>query len=328
MEVNQQRIWSGSDFPYQCLVDSVRTEAFRAAILTTVKPGDVVLDAGSGSGILSFFAAQAGARRVLAVEFDPFLAQCLAQSVRANALQDTIEVICGDVCSAALPQRVDVFIAELIDTGLIDEMQAEVINRLRERGVLGESTRMIPARYDTRLEFGVAKLDHFGFRILMPQHCWPHQAHAGTGWSQARFEPATEPVLLSSLAFNAVLPADVEHAFTFLPMADTDVNAVRMSGSAQLTDQASLGATNAFSGDKIIPIRPTRLYRGRTAHARIAYSLGAGFSSLRIKAVCEAAATGAEQGLRVACAVSCRAASPATTMGRMINPPWEQTWVR
>jgi SAM-dependent methyltransferase len=300
MEVNQQRIWSGSDFPYQCLVDAARTEAFRAAILATVKPGDVVLDAGSGSGILSFFAAQAGARRVLAVEFDPFLAQCLEQSVRANDLQDTIEVICGDVCSAALPRRVDVFIAEMIDTGLIDEMQAEVINRLRERGVLCGSTRMIPARYDTRLEFGVANLDHFGFRILMPQHRWPHQAHQHTGWLPARFDAASDALLLGSLDFTAALPADVQKSFSFLPTRDGEVNAVRISGCAQLTDEACLGATNAFSGDKIVPIAPARLHQGRTARASIAYSLGAGFSSLRIEAVCKAAATGREHGLRVA----------------------------
>jgi SAM-dependent methyltransferase len=288
MEVNQQRIWSSSDFPYQCLVDAARTEAFRAAILATVRPGDVVLDAGSGSGILSFFAAQAGARKVLAVEFDPFLARCLEQSVRANDLQDTIEVICGDVCSAELPQRVDVFIAEMIDTGLIDEMQAEVINRLRERGVLGAGTRMIPARYDTWLEFGVANLDHFGFRILMPQHRWPHQAHTHTGWSPAQFDAASDAMLLASLDFGAKLPVDVEKSFCLLPTANVEVNAVRISGSAQLTDQASLGATNAFSGDKIIPIEPTRLHRGQTAHASIAYSLGAGFSSLRVEVSVEA----------------------------------------
>ena len=284
MEVNKQRIWSGSDFPYQCLVDAARTEAFRAAILATVRPGDVVLDAGSGSGILSFFAAQAGAQKVLAVEFDPFLARCLEQSVRANDLQDTIEVICGDVCSAELPQRVDVFIAEMIDTGLIDEMQAEVINRLRERGVLCGSTRMIPARYDTRLEFGMANLDHFGFRILMPQHRWPHQAHTHTGWSPAQFDAASDAMLLASLDFNATLPADIERAFSFFPTRDGEVNAVRISGCAQLTDTARLGATNAFSGDKIVPIEPTRLRRGQQARASIRFTLGAGFSSLRIEA--------------------------------------------
>jgi protein-L-isoaspartate O-methyltransferase len=283
MDIDKQRIWSGSDFPYQCLVDTARTEAFRAAILATVKPGDVVLDAGSGSGILSFFAAQAGARQVLAVEFDPFVAQCLEQSVRANGLSDTITVICGDVRSAALPQQVDVFIAEMIDTGLIDEMQAEVINRLREQGVLGERTRMVPARYETHVALGSADLDHFGFRILMPQHRWPHQAHPRTGWTPARFESATKPLLLASLDFNAPLPTDVHQVISFIPSSDGEVNAIRITGRAHLTDEASLGATNAFNGDKIVPIQPTRLHRGQRAQVSIRFTLGAGFSLLRVE---------------------------------------------
>ena len=50
-------IWSNTDFQYQCLLDFKRTTAFQAAIQTIVKQGDIVVDAGAGSGILSFFAS-------------------------------------------------------------------------------------------------------------------------------------------------------------------------------------------------------------------------------------------------------------------------------
>jgi predicted RNA methylase len=129
-------IWSNTDFPYQCLLDCNRSRAFQAAIRAVVKQDDVVLDAGAGSGILSFFAAQAGAKKVYAVEVDSLLASCLERSVRANNLSQIIDVIQGDIHSAELPEGVDVFICEMMDTGLMDEMQVTAINALYKRNVI------------------------------------------------------------------------------------------------------------------------------------------------------------------------------------------------
>ena len=102
------------------ICDRVRTEAFERAINAVVRPGDVVLDVGAGSGILSLFAARAGAARVYAVERTSVavLAQDLAE---ANGFGEVIEVIHGDLMDIELPEKVDVIVSEWLGGFGIDE---------------------------------------------------------------------------------------------------------------------------------------------------------------------------------------------------------------
>ena len=91
--------------------DRVRTEAFQRAIEAVVRPGDVVLDVGAGSGVLSMFAARAGAARVYAVE-ETSAAVLAHQLIAANGFDDIVQVIQGDLLDIEPAERVDVVVSE------------------------------------------------------------------------------------------------------------------------------------------------------------------------------------------------------------------------
>ena len=102
------------------ICNRVRTGAFRRAIESVVRPGDIVLDVGAGSGILSVFAARAGAARVYAVERTS--AAVLARELAAaNGVAEIVRVIHGDVTDVELPERVDVIVSEWLGGFGIDE---------------------------------------------------------------------------------------------------------------------------------------------------------------------------------------------------------------
>jgi predicted RNA methylase len=276
-------IWSSSDFPYMCLKDERRTRAFGEAIRRTVWSGDTVIDVGAGSGILSLFAASAGARRVHAVEVDPTLAAALRTTVAMNGLSDVVTVVEGDALEADLPRGADVVIAEIIDTGLLDELQAPVLNRLRERGVVDRATRLVPSRYRTDAQLVWTDNLYYGYRIAAPKHEWPFYDRAGDGWAPTSILPVSERVEIALHDFSAG-PVDeaVAVAGDVAIAPGLRANALRLSGEITLCDGVTLGATNALNGDKILPLPSEATGRVRL---ELAYRLGGGLGSLAISAL-------------------------------------------
>ncbi len=93
------------------LADRARVDGYRDAIQAAVRPGMVVMDAGTGSGILAMYAAQAGAARVYAVDNSAIL-QHATRNIEAAGLSDVISTVAGDFATVELPEKVDLIITE------------------------------------------------------------------------------------------------------------------------------------------------------------------------------------------------------------------------
>lgn len=114
------------------LADSVRNDAFEKAIARAVKPGMIVADVGTGTGLLAMMACRAGAARVYAIE-EAAVITLAEKIVRANGLADRIVLIRGSSLRATLPEKVDVVLSETIGSFVFSEEILSTLVDARER---------------------------------------------------------------------------------------------------------------------------------------------------------------------------------------------------
>lgn len=115
------------------LRDDVRLEAYVRALEATVERGSVVVDIGTGTGVLALVACSLGASRVYALESGDVI-QLARQAVRDNGFDDRIELIQEVSTRVGLDERADLVVSDL-------------------RGVLPLFRRHLPSIVDARERF-------------------------------------------------------------------------------------------------------------------------------------------------------------------------------
>ncbi|KAK4371194.1 hypothetical protein RND71_010669 [Anisodus tanguticus] len=118
----------------EMIKDRVRTESYRNAIFQHQNfiAGKVVVDVGCGTGILSIFCAQAGARRVYAVDASDIAVQA-NEIVKANNLSDKVIVLHGRVEDVEIDEEVDVIVSEWMGYMLLYESMLGSVITARDR---------------------------------------------------------------------------------------------------------------------------------------------------------------------------------------------------
>jgi len=126
------------------IADGVRTAAYAEAIARTVRAGDVVLDLGTGSGVLAILACRAGARKVYAVE-QGHIADVAAMLAADNGCGDRVEVLHARSFDVELPERANVLITETLGNLGFDEQIVPSVLDARAR-LLAGGARIVPQR--------------------------------------------------------------------------------------------------------------------------------------------------------------------------------------
>ncbi|CAA7261550.1 unnamed protein product [Cyclocybe aegerita] len=129
--------YGANDIHAVMIQDKVRTSTYAHFILTNpaLFRDAIVLDVGCGTGILSLFAARAGAKRVIAVDASN-IAEKAEEIVKINGFENVITVVRGKIENISLPEgidKVDIIISEWMGYALLYESMLDSVLVARDR---------------------------------------------------------------------------------------------------------------------------------------------------------------------------------------------------
>lgn len=132
---------------YRMLNDVKRNSSYRDAIFQIVQKDDQVLDVGCGTGLLTVYALQAGARRVLACDSSIPMFRMAREAFRQNKFENVAIVRSSSttIDMKAFGERFTVLIAEIFDAGLFGEGALRSLLDANKR-LLTPTGKMIPMR--------------------------------------------------------------------------------------------------------------------------------------------------------------------------------------
>jgi type I protein arginine methyltransferase len=196
------------------IADSIRTNAYAAALRAAIKPGATVVDIGAGTGVLSLLACRYGAARVYAIEPNPAVT-LTAESARLNGFADRVVVV-ADLSTNFMPDSpVDVVVSDLHGVLPFWEHSIETLADARDR-FLRPGGMLIPDSDSLYATVVSAPEKYLDFTAPWENVEYGVDLSAGremalNNWAKYRFgvdQLLADPVLLVTLDYRTVTAAD------------------------------------------------------------------------------------------------------------------------
>jgi len=246
----------------EMLKDVVRTGCYRDAICSNgdMFRGKVVLDVGCGTGILSMFAAKAGAKLVIGVDQSDIVYQAM-DIVRENGFKDTITILKGRMEDVNLPvEKVDIIISEWMGYFLLYESMLDTVLWARDH-YLAPGGRVLPDRCCLYL-VGVSNVEAFQQRYEFWNDVYGFKMSCMKSAVKAEAEVTvvdpktviTDPCLIKEINVETCQLSDLEFSseFSLLVKSGSQLTAV-----VGYFDIDFLGMTNKVSFSTSPAVKPT-----------------------------------------------------------------------
>lgn len=248
--------FGGAPAHIRILDDRVRTSRWIAAIESVVRAGDVVVEVGTGTGVLAIAAARAGARRVYTIEGGA-MAPVAREVIQANGVADRVTVVEGWSTEVTLPEKGSVFVSETIGNLAFDEnliaIARDAVRRHLAPGALmiPQNLRLLalpvqaPAEWTRRLTFAPAATrtwrEWYGidFDVL---NALPVD-YGARGWRRpdhASWPVLGAPVPIASAEFAGSVQAELDTDTLATLTGEGELNAFMLFFESQLADAVSL----------------------------------------------------------------------------------------
>jgi predicted RNA methylase len=278
--LSSEEAFSSIDLVCQCLIDKKKAEAFESVFKSVLRPGYRVLDLGTGSGILALLAARSGAKEVVAVEFDPFIAKVAEENVIQNGYRDVIKVICDDARSIKFDskERFNVITMEMLSTGLVDEFQVQAVNNLFRQGLINQDVTIIPSAQESHLSLCQCDYNNFGFEMKMVRHLWSHDHNENL------IKPLSKKQKLNHVDFSKEINELFHIILSFKVSATGKLNGVCQTSKTLVNNDSSivLESTHSLNPLVIIPLPDREVIKGEDIELEVNYKFGGGYQDYKV----------------------------------------------
>lgn len=261
-------------YHYQMLADNERVQAFAAAIRSQIRPGQHVVDLGSGTGLMSFLAAQAGAF-VQSVERIPALAEASRGFLANNGMASRVRVINADAREWLPEAPVDFVICEMLHSGLLREQQLAVLASFREghRQRFGCIPRFIPEITLLGLQPVLQNYNFAGYYAPVPLFHYPYAPTPDS-------IDCGDPIIYAQIDYSTNEPGRLDIQLPLQP--NPNFNAIRfITKSILAVDLDSHSTIDWHSQYLVLPVAVTPpLAHQQQGQLSFSYPIGAPLETL------------------------------------------------